>query len=93
MAKDNKVLRIISASLETLLAIPIIGGSIVLGLFWTPLLIMLVLHIITLVMSKPGKKAGSVLGIIASALGWIPIVGWGLHVAAAIVLWVQSFSK
>ncbi|MFH1054194.1 MAG: hypothetical protein V1740_07280 [Candidatus Woesearchaeota archaeon] len=55
---------------------------------------MLVLHIVTLVLCNKAKakRSGSILGIITSVLGWIPFVGWGLHVATAIMLWL-SFAK
>lgn len=81
-----RILKIINGALETLLAIPILGASIIIGLLWIPLLVMLILHIITLVFSaQSGMKISSpVLGIVASVLGVIPFVGWILHTIAAI---------
>ena len=87
----EKVLRWISFSLEALLAIPVLGGAIILGLVWTPLVLMFILHLVTLILSP--KKAGSIVGLIASVLGWIPILGWALHLAAAITLLVQLVRK
>jgi len=90
-----KTLKWISGGLEALLGIPIIGGSIVIGFAWTPLLIMLVFHIVVLVFSnKVGVKAnGNILGIVTSAIGWIPIVGMIMHILSAIFILVDAASK
>jgi hypothetical protein len=91
MENASKVLRWVSFGFETILAIPILGGLIIAGLWWTPLFLMLILHIITLVIcSRSGNKIyGSIIGIVASVLGFIPFIGWGLHLAAAISLLVS----
>ena len=83
-------LRLTTAILESLLAIPILGGSIIVSLVWTPLLVMLVLHIITLVMSVRERTSiyGNIVGIVASVLGIIPFLGMALHILAAILLWI-----
>ncbi|MGG1396774.1 hypothetical protein ABE288_02805 [Bacillus salipaludis] len=88
----SKVLKWVTGGLEALLGIPILGGTIVLSLAWTPLGIMLVLHIITLVLSKKdgGAAMGSILGIVTSCIAWIPIVGMIMHIITAIVLMVDA---
>ncbi|MCM3444620.1 hypothetical protein [Metabacillus halosaccharovorans] len=90
-----KTLKWISGGLEALLGIPIIGGSIVLGFAWTPLLIMLVFHIAVLIIAKNvGVKAnGNILGIITSAIGWIPILGMIMHILSAIFILLDAASK
>jgi len=87
-------LMLITAILEAILGVPILGGTIVIALAYIPLFVMLVLHIISLVfVSKENKsKAGNVLGIITSCLAWIPFLGMALHIASAIVLFV-TFAK
>jgi len=76
---------------ETVMAIPIFGFLISLLIF--PILLGLAGHIVTLVFSHKEKKKifPSVMGIIASALGWIPFAGWVLHILAAIFNWVGAF--
>lgn len=87
-----RVLKWIAGSLELFLGIPVIGGLVILSLFWTPLLIMLIIHIFGLVLcSKAGKaKSGHILGIVASALGWIPFLGMILHIVTAIIIMVEA---
>ncbi|SDC32196.1 hypothetical protein SAMN05421663_10269 [Terribacillus halophilus] len=88
-------MKLITGVLEAILAIPVLGAIIILSNGWMPLVIMLVLHIITLMLAVQvqGPLAGSIVGIIASCLGWIPFVGWMLHAAAAIVLLLEYFSR
>ncbi|MGM8364808.1 hypothetical protein ACLIBG_04905 [Virgibacillus sp. W0181] len=88
----SRILKWVSGGAEALLAIPIVGGAFVVGLYWTPLLVMLILHIVTLVMTKNdgGPSAGSIVGIVTSCIAWIPILGWIMHVVAAIVLMVNA---
>lgn len=90
-----KILKWISGGIEAFLGIPIIGGSIIIGLGWTPLLVMLVFHIVVLVLSnKVGVKAyGNILGIITSAIGWIPIVGMIMHILSAVFILLDAARK
>lgn len=95
MNDATKSLKWTSFGLEAFLAIPILGGSVILGLYWMPLFIMLIVHIVTLIFSLQDKTSyyGSVVGIVASVLGWIPFVGWALHVAAAITLLLSAIER
>ncbi|WP_163969537.1 hypothetical protein [Oceanobacillus halotolerans] len=90
----SRVLKWVTGGLEALLGIPILGGSIVVGFYWTPLGIMLVLHIVTLILTTKdeGKITGSILGIVTSCIGWIPFVGWILHILSAIFLMLNAAS-
>jgi hypothetical protein len=83
-----KTLKWVSGGIEAVLGIPILGGSIVLGFGWTPLLLMLVFHIVVLVLSKKvGVKAtGNIIGIVTSVIGWIPFVGMIMHIVSAIFI-------
>lgn len=77
---------------ETILAVPVMGGAIIVGLLWTPLLVMLALHIVTLILTHKHKSVkGNVLGIIASTVGAIPLVGWILHIITAVFCWIEVF--
>jgi len=88
----SRILKWVSGGLEALLGIPVLGASIILGLFWSPLVIMLALHIVTLVLTKKdgGRSTGSILGIVTSCLGWIPFVGMVLHILSAIFLMIDA---
>ncbi|MBO1512780.1 hypothetical protein [Metabacillus bambusae] len=90
-----KTLKWVSGGLEAILGIPILGGSIVIGLGWTPLLVMLIFHIVVLVLSKKvGVKAhGNILGIVTSAIGWIPIVGMFMHMLSAVFILIDAARK
>lgn len=88
----SRILKWVTGALEALLGIPFVGGVIVIGLLWTPLVLMLVLHIITLVLTKNdgGNPRGSILGIVTSCIAWIPIVGMIMHIITAIILMVDA---
>ncbi|TLS37017.1 hypothetical protein [Pseudalkalibacillus caeni] len=91
----SKILKWVSGGLEALLGIPFIGGSLVLGFLWTPLLAMLVLHIVTLLFSfrEETNKHGSILGIVTSCLAWIPFVGMIMHIITAVILMVDAAKR
>lgn len=78
----------ITGGLELIIGIPFVGGMIILSLAWAPLWVMLILHLITLFLcvKDDKRKLGSIMGIIASILGWIPIVGMTLHLVAGGIL-------
>lgn len=88
----SRILKWVTGGFEAFLGIPVIGGAFIIGLLWIPLAVMLVLHIITLVLTRKdgGPATGSILGIVASALGWIPGVGMVLHILAAIFLMINA---
>lgn len=88
-----KALRIISGICEGLLAIPLLGGLFVISSGYTALGFMLLFHIITLFVSRANREPiyGSVTGIAASLLGWIPFVGFLLHAASALALLISAF--
>lgn len=52
MKSTVRVTKWVAGGLEALLGIPVLGASIIIGLVWTPLAIMLVFHIVNLVLSK-----------------------------------------
>jgi hypothetical protein len=89
------MLKWVSGGIEAILGIPILGGSIVLGLGWTPLWVMLIFHIVVVLLSKKvGVKAhGNILGIVTSAIGWIPIVGMIMHMLSAVFILIDAARK
>jgi hypothetical protein len=79
--KTSTLLKWITGGLELLLGIPILGALVIISSSWTALWVMLAFHIVTLVFSarENTKIHGSILGIIASIAGIIPIVGMIMH--------------
>lgn len=88
----SKILKWVTGGLEALLGIPILGATIVIGFLWIPLVVMLVLHIVTLVITKNegGSTTGSILGIVTSCIAWIPFVGMVMHILSAIFLMIDA---
>ena len=92
---NSRIMKWVSGALEIILAIPVMGALIVMGSSYVALGVMLILHIVTLILSKNNKEPiyGSVLGIITSLLAWIPLVGWILHLLTGIFLMVTAAKK
>ncbi|MBN8235961.1 hypothetical protein JF544_11910 [Halobacillus kuroshimensis] len=90
--KLSTILKWVTGGCEALLAIPFIGGLFVVGSGWNALLFMFVAHLITLIFAVRDNRtyAGSVLGMITSALAWIPVLGWILHSVTAIFLLIDA---
>ncbi|MFC7061911.1 hypothetical protein [Halobacillus seohaensis] len=86
------ILKWVTGISEGLLAIPFAGGTFILSMSWTPLLFMFALHTITLIFSIKDKQfsSGSILGMITSFIGAIPIVGWIMHTITALVLLIDA---
>jgi hypothetical protein len=93
--KTSKVLKWVSGGCEAFLAIPFLGGTFIVSLLWTPLLIMLALHIVTLwfCSQENENKTGSIVGIVTSLLGWVPLLGWAMHLVTAILLLISAARK
>lgn len=92
MISASRVLKWVTGAFEAFLGIPFIGGTFIVAMLWIPLFVMLVLHIITLVLTKKdgGATTGSILGIVASCVGWIPIVGMIMHILTAVFLMINA---
>lgn len=92
---NSRVMKWVTGAFEIFLGIPVIGGLFIIGTWYIPLFVMLVLHIITLVLSSSNRepKYGSVLGIVTSLVAWIPFVGMILHIITGILLMVTAAKK
>lgn len=88
----SRILKWVTGALEAILGVPVLGAAIIVGLLWIPLGIMLILHIITLVLTKKngGASTGSILGIITSCIAWIPFIGMIMHILSAIFLMIDA---
>lgn len=92
---NARTMKWVTGGLEALLGIPFIGAMIIMGFWYVPLVVMLILHIITLVISVQNNetKYGSILGIITSVVAWIPFVGMTMHILSAVFLMVSAAKK
>ncbi|MGM0843591.1 MAG: hypothetical protein ACQEUT_01340 [Bacillota bacterium] len=88
----SRVMKWVTGAFEAILGVPFLGAGIVIGFLWAPLGIMLILHIITLVLTKrdDGAYTGSILGIVTSCIAWIPFVGMIMHIISAIFLMIDA---
>ncbi|WP_048600381.1 hypothetical protein [Rubeoparvulum massiliense] len=93
VTRVSTILKWVSGGLEAFLGIPIVGGLIIFSSAWTPLFVMLVLHIVTLIFSinERTNRHGSILGIVTSCVGVIPIVGMIMHIITGVVLMVDAY--
>lgn len=87
-----RTLKWVSGGLEAILGIPILGGLIVIGSGYNALWLMLAFHIVVVVLTaRAGNVSkGNIVGIVASTVGVIPVVGMLLHIAAAITILLDA---
>lgn len=92
---NARIMMIVAGVLEAILAIPVLGGTIVIGLVYIPLAVMLIIHIVGLVLSSRENLPiyASVVGIVTSLIAWIPFVGWIMHLITALLLLVSTISS
>lgn len=90
--KISTILKWLTGGCEAFLAIPIAGALFIFSNAWMPLLFMFVFHLITLIVAAKENRTyvGSILGMITSAVGAIPFVGWIMHTITAIVLLIEA---
>ncbi len=91
--KVSRILMLVAAACELLLAIPVLGGWFVLATGWGALGFMFLLHLVTLVLAARERVPyyGPIVGLVTSALGWVPFLGWAMHLASGIALLVNAF--
>ncbi|MEI3607603.1 hypothetical protein SPD48_18125 [Pseudogracilibacillus sp. SE30717A] len=91
----SRIMKWVSGGLELFLAIPIVGGSIVISTGYIALIIMLGIHITSLVIAINAQtsKVGNIFGIVTSCLAWIPLVGWILHLVTGIILAIDASQR
>lgn len=90
--KISVALMWITGLAQAFLAIPFIGGTVVLATGYSVLGVMFVLHAITLFFAfrEYSPKIGSIFGLITSALAWIPFIGWAMHLITAATLIITA---
>jgi hypothetical protein len=89
----SKAMKLLTGVMEAVLAIPVLGGLIVIASAYWVLVIMCVLHAVTLMIAVKQHDSyyGSVMGIVTSMLAWVPFLGWLLHLLTAVLLLVSAF--
>lgn len=89
---NSRAMKLLTGVMEAILAVPVLGGLIVVASAYWMLVFMCVLHAATLLLSVKHHDSyyGSVLGIVTSMLAWIPILGWLLHLLTAVLLFVSA---
>ena len=94
MSNMSKLLKWITFALEAFFAIPLIGGAYILSHGWLPLGIALLLHIVAILSLLKDRRSiiGNGLGVIASLVGIIPVIGWFMHAITAIVLLIEAIT-
>ncbi|CAM3108777.1 hypothetical protein PASE110613_16990 [Paenibacillus sediminis] len=94
MSSLSRGLKWLTFAFEAMLAIPVLGGSIVLAFGWAPLVIAFFLHIAAIIsLSKDrASAAGNYVGVITSLIAWIPFVGWIMHCVTAVILFIEAIS-
>ncbi len=88
----SRILKWVTGSFEAILGISLLGGALVIGAYYTPLFIMLTLHIVTLIFTKKdnGASVGNTLGIITSCIVWVPFVGMIMHILSAVFIMIDA---
>lgn len=90
----SKKFKWVTGVLEIILAIPVLGASILMNVGFGVLLFMLVLHIVTLILTikDNGTKIGSILGIITSCIAWFPTLNMVPHILTAFFLIMSALT-
>lgn len=90
------ILALLATVFEGVLAIPVIGGTIVIGTYYGALGVMFLLHAAVLVLRILDKKGDSLVapgfGMVASVLGVVPFLGFVLHVVT-FILYIVDFAQ
>lgn len=95
MATAAFILAILATVFEGVLAIPILGGTIVIGTYYMALVFMFIIHgaILTLrILDKQDDKVAPIFGLVTSVVAFIPFVGFVMHIVT-FILYVIDFAK
>jgi uncharacterized membrane protein YhaH (DUF805 family) len=88
----SRILKWVSGGFEAFLGIPFLGGTFILASGWAPLQFMFFFHLTAMIVCAVQKQRmhGSILGMITSVVGLIPVVGMMMHILTAFVLIVDA---
>ena len=90
-----KVAKVVALIYQAVLAIPFVGGSIVLSSGWGALGLGFVIHAIVFILAlkSGGAKVASIIGMVTNALAWIPILGWFMHLVTAVAYVIELLTR
>ncbi|MCR6097668.1 hypothetical protein HXA34_04235 [Salipaludibacillus agaradhaerens] len=90
---NSTVMKFVSGGFNLFFCIPVISWVFVVGLSAMPLFLLFILHLVTFIFSLIDKRRfhGSVVGMTAAFMGWIPVLGFFMHVIATTLLIVDGF--
>lgn len=90
-----RIAQLVALVFQVILALPIIGGTIVISTGYTALAVAFFVHVIVLVLAAKQyeSKTPAIFGMITNAIAWIPILGWALHLITAILYAYDLFIK
>ncbi|MCM3088771.1 hypothetical protein M3557_12690 [Bhargavaea ginsengi] len=93
--RESTIMRWVTGLGEAFLAIPFLGGLYILGSGYSLLGVMFLLHAITLILAVRdfSAKSGSIVGLVTSAIAWIPFLGWFMHAVSAVLLIFQAITS
>ncbi|MEF3304031.1 hypothetical protein [Paenibacillus sp. GYB003] len=91
----SRLMKFVTGGMEAFLGIPVLGGAFILSTGYTALWVMLALHIVTLLIchKENAGRLGSMIGIVTSLLGVIPVVGMIMHIVTAISLLLGALAQ
>lgn len=92
MKSISKVYKIVMALIELLLAVPILGGAIIVSSGWSMLWLLFILHGIGIYLAsrEHKRKAIHIVGLILVPLEFIPVIGWLCHLIIGIMLLIDG---
>ncbi|PJK17124.1 hypothetical protein CQS04_08220 [Chryseomicrobium excrementi] len=90
-----KVAKVVALIYQAVLAIPFVGGSIVLSTGWGALGLGFVIHAIVFILAlkSNGAKVASIIGMVTNALAWIPLFGWFMHLVTAVAYGLELLTR
>lgn len=90
-----RVAKIIALIFQVIIAIPILGGTIVISTGYGALVLGFVIHAVVLVLAlkNNGAKLGAIFGMVTSVIAWIPFVGWAFHTITAVIYALEVLTR
>jgi len=90
-----RVAKIIALIFQVILAIPILGGTIVLSTGYGALGLGFIIHVVVFVLAlkSNGAKLGSIFGMVTNLIAWIPFVGWAFHTITAVIYALEVLTR
>lgn len=90
-----RIAKIIALIFQVVLAIPVLGGSIVILSGYSALGAAFVIHLVVFILAlkNNGAKLGSIFGIVTSLIAWIPGIGWLFHTITAVFYAVEVLTR